>query len=101
MESKLIPTVTDHFIEFYKDNEFKEYHEYPSVASIREFTTDPYFIATMKSLHEYAVLFARYHREQQIKAIIGYINDKYPNLLNDYMIHKEDLENAYSESCIK
>ena len=101
MESKAIPTVTEHFIEFYKKHALKECHKYPSDADIREFTTDTYFIDAMKSMHEYAVLFAKYHREQQIKAIIGYINDKYPNLLNDYMIHKEDLENAYSEDNIK
>ena len=89
MESKAIPTVEEFIISkgVFDGILYSPLHK-------REFKLS-------ELLHEYAVLFARYHREQQIKAIIGYINDKYPNLLNDYMIHKEDLENAYSESCIK
>jgi len=89
MESKAIPTVEEFIIskEVFDGMVYSPLHK-------REFKLS-------ELLHEYAVLFARYHREQQIKAIIGYINDKYPNLLNDYMIHKEYLENAYSESCIK
>jgi len=49
-------------------------------------------------VHEYAVLFAKYHRKRQIEAI-----DKI--VLNNYLFEKRttinDIENAYSEENIR
>ena len=95
MENKSIPTITEHFIQFYKENE-----EYPSIAAIKEFTTDPYFIATMKSLHEYAVLFAKHHVRECKEAIKEKAELKYGKDGCLY-INPDSIENAYSEDEIK
>ena len=87
MESKAIPTVEE-FISEYTDGDI-------------DHLTGPYSLEITKELmQEYAVLFAKYHREQQLEATVNNFYTNYIGLKSKEYI-KQDLENAYSESCIK
>ena len=88
MENKSIPTVEQFIIskEVFDGMVYSPLHK-------REFKLS-------ELLHEYAVLFAKYHREQQLEATVNNFYTNYIGLKSKEYI-KQDLENAYSESCIK
>ena len=88
MKSKAIPTVEQFII-------FKEVFDGMVYSALhkREFKLS-------ELLHEYAVLFARYHREQQLEATVNNFYTNYIGLKSKAYI-KQDLENAYSEDEIK
>lgn len=101
MESNnTLPTVTEHFIKFYKEHGFKEDGEYPTQEELDQFINDPYFIESMKCFHEYAILFAKHHRKEMTDAIkIRVTSDYFGGHGIDEI--ENSIENAYGEDIIK
>ena len=91
MESKVIPTVDEFCKNYLKENWTSEYC-----------SMDVVTILMPKAMHEYAVLFARHHREQQIEATSEILFSELGAELSK--LNKNDLIsilNAYPEDRIK
>ena len=98
MKSKPI-TAEEHFIKFYKETSFKEDGEYPTDEEITELMNNSACKKFIESNKEYAVLFAKHHREQIIEAMNNEINEFY-QCYSTVPPTMEDIENAYPESKI-
>lgn len=99
METKSIPTVEQFLDDYFKEinpnfNSYKKAIELLSAAGRHEVIR----IRTSQAAHEYAVLFAKYHRERQIEAIDKLMNVEFQGCFCPTI---SDIENAYKEDLIK